>query len=219
MLRFEFTYTLDDSTTVIQDYSELNTVTFIPNQPGNYSLGVNVMDGNGNIASKTIEDFLIIGDTSNLPSLNYRTHVENVGWQDFVTSGQMSGTSGRGLRLEGIEIKIDNSQNALGIKYTTHVQNIGWQDMVENGNLSGTSGLGLRLEAIQIQLTGLDADQFDIYYRVHAQNVGWMGWAKNGAQAGTAGYGYRLEGIEIQIVEKGTEAPGNTTNAFIEKVN
>jgi uncharacterized protein YjdB len=65
----------------------------------------------------------------------------------------------------------------------------------------------------------LDADQFDIYYRVHAQNVGWMGWAKNGAQAGTAGYGYRLEGIEIQIVEKGTEAPGNTTNAFIEKVN
>lgn len=75
--------------------------------------------------------------------------------------------------------------------------------------MNGTSGKGLRLEAIMINLTGNDAELFDIYYHVHAQNIGWMGWAKNGELAGTAGYGYRLEGIEIKVVPKGEPAPSN----------
>ena len=147
--------------------------------------------------------------------VNYTTHVQNVGWQNYVDDGVMSGTSGKGLRLEGIEVV--SGIGGLGVSYTTHVQNIGWQDYVSNGEMSGTSGKGLRLEGIRLQLTGEEVDKYDVYYRVHAQNVGWMGWAKNGADAGTAGYGYRLEGIEIQIVEKGAAAPGTTNNAFIQK--
>lgn len=123
----------------------------------------------------------------------------------------MSGTEGRGLRLEGITIK--SGIDGVGVSYTTHVQNIGWQDPVADGKTSGTSGRGLRLEGIRINLTGEKADQYDVVYRVHAQNVGWMGYALNGADAGTAGYGYRLEGIEIQIFEKGTFT-GDTENAF-----
>ncbi|MDI3537010.1 MAG: hypothetical protein PWR12_1212 [Eubacteriaceae bacterium] len=144
----------------------------------------------------------------------YTTHVQNVGWQDYVADGAMSGTSGQGLRLEGIKIR--SGVEGLGIQYATHVENIGWQSFVSDGSLSGTSGQGLRLEAIRIQLTGEQADNYDVYYRVHAQNVGWMGWASNGAEAGTAGYGYRLEGIEIKLVEKGAAAPGSTENAFID---
>ena len=148
-------------------------------------------------------------------SIAYTTHVQNYGWQKSVADGGMSGTSGEGLRLEGI--KIDTGIEGLGVSYTTHVQNIGWQDPVSSGVMSGTSGKGLRLEAIRINLTGEQAENYDVYYRVHAQNVGWMGWAKNGADAGTAGYGYRLEGTEIQIVKKGANAPGSTKNAFIQK--
>ncbi|MDI3536135.1 MAG: hypothetical protein PWP30_617 [Eubacteriaceae bacterium] len=147
-------------------------------------------------------------------SCTYRTHVQNVGWQNWVSDGAMSGTSGQGLRLEGIEIKLDTTAD-LGIRYKTHVQNIGWQDWVSNGNMSGTEGLSYRLEAIQIELTGADADKYDVYYQVHVQNVGWMGWAKNGGQSGTAGFGYRLEGIHIVVVPKGQAAPGSTDNAFI----
>ncbi|MBR0384678.1 MAG: leucine-rich repeat protein, partial [Eubacteriaceae bacterium] len=36
----------------------------------------------------------------------YRTHVQNVGWQPYVTNGMMAGTSGRSLRLEGMNIKL-----------------------------------------------------------------------------------------------------------------
>ncbi|MDP2844180.1 MAG: serine protease, partial [Acetobacterium sp.] len=96
-------------------------------------------------------------------------------------------------------------------------QNIGWQNFVTNGLPSGTEGRSLRLEAIEVELTGTDANLFDVYYQVHAQNVGWMGWARNGGQAGTAGFGYRLEGIRIEIVPKGSVAPGTTEDPFIKK--
>lgn len=147
----------------------------------------------------------------------YRTHVQNVGWQDYKSNGEMSGTSARALRLEGIEIKLEQQKYDLSVNYATHVENIGWQDWKTNGQMSGTSALGLRLEAIRIKLSGNDAQKFDIYYRVHAQNVGWMGWAKNGADAGTAGYGYRLEGIEIQVLPKDSPAPGSVENPFLQK--
>jgi uncharacterized protein YjdB len=94
---------------------------------------------------------------------------------------------------------------------------MGWMDWAADGALSGTTGQSLRLEAIQIELTGDDADLYDVYYQVHAQNFGWLDWAKNGDSSGTAGYGCRLEGIKIVVVPKGDPAPGTTDNAFVEK--
>jgi len=146
---------------------------------------------------------------------SYRTHVQNVGWQNYVSNGVMSGTEGQGLRLEGIEVKLENVTGAVGIEYTTHVENIGWQNYVKNGTMSGTSGQSLRLEAIKIRLTGLDAENYDVYYQVHAQNFGWLNWAKNDASAGTEGFGLRLEGIKIMVVPKGDPAPGLTDRPFV----
>jgi len=62
------------------------------------------------------------------------------------------------------------------------------------------------MEAIRIQLTGGDANNYDIYYRVHVQNIDWMGWVKNGETAGTTDQSLRAEAIKIIIVPKG-EAP------------
>ncbi|MBC3887854.1 DUF4163 domain-containing protein [Acetobacterium paludosum] len=151
----------------------------------------------------------------NWPSCNYRTHVQNIGWQDWKTAGQTSGTFGQSLRLEAIEITVNDEGNDLGVEYQTHVQNIGWQELKYDGETSGTYGQSLRLEAIRIQLTGSSANLFDVYYRVHAQNLGWLGWAKNGDSAGSAGLSYRLEAIEIVVVGKGHAAPGSTLRPFV----
>ena len=148
-------------------------------------------------------------------SIRYQTHVESIGWQGWKRNGEMAGTSGKSLRLEGMNIEIEGVNNA--IEYRTHVQNIGWQDWVRDGAMTGTSGRSLRLEAIDIRLTGDMASKYDVYYRVHAENVGWMGWAKNGQSAGTAGFSYRLEGIQVVLVDKGGAAPGSTANAFMQK--
>ena len=139
----------------------------------------------------------------------YRTHVQNVGWQSYVGDGVMAGTTGKSLRLEAMNIKLQNMKVSGSIQYRTHIQNIGWEkNWKANGATSGTSGKGLRLEAMQVRLTGDMAKKYDVYYRVHAQNFGWLKWAKNGASAGTAGFGYRLEGMQIVLVQKGKSLPG-----------
>ena len=149
-------------------------------------------------------------------SILYKTHVQDIGWQDFVQDGKMSGTSGRSKRLEGIQIKLSSKLKG-NVEYQTHVQDIGWQGWKYNGTMSGTSGQSKRLEAIRIKLSGEIANKYDVYYRVHCQDFGWLGWAKNGEASGSEGFSKRLEGIEICLVKKGDKAPGTTNNAFIRK--
>lgn len=157
----------------------------------------------------------LTGEEQNPLAVSYRTHVQNEGWQNFVSNGETSGTSGKGLRLEGIEIRLDNNTIGGGIEYRTHVQNEGWQAYVADGTMSGTKGKGLRLEAIQARLTGAMAEKYDLYYRTHIQDKGWLGWAVNDGKSGSAGLSKRLEGIQVRLVEKGGEAPGSTENAYL----
>lgn len=149
------------------------------------------------------------------PTVQYQTHVQTYGWQEWVCDGDMSGTSGESKRLEGIRIQLYKPEYDGSIKYRTHVQTYGWMAWTSDGEINGTSGESKRLEAIQIKLTGEMAEHYDIYYRVHAQKYGWLDWAKNGEYAGTAGLSKRLEGIEIVMVKKDGEAPGATDKAYI----
>ena len=144
--------------------------------------------------------------------INYATHVQTYGNQQFVSDGSFSGTFGEAKRLEAIRIQVNNEALGVdgGVTYHTHVQKLGWQPWVSDGVVSGTTGQAKRLEAIEIKLTGELAEKYDVYYRVHAQTFGWLNWAKNGQTAGTVGYAKRLEGIQIVLVQKGGKAPSAT---------
>ena len=150
------------------------------------------------------------------PTVEYRVHVQTNGWEkDYRTNGETSGTVGKSLRLEGIQLRVAGlpSKNN-GIEYRTHVQKNGWEtEYKSNNEVSGTVGKAKRLEAIQIRLTGDIADKYDVYYRVQAEKFGWLGWAKNDEKSGTAGYGFRLEAIQVVLSEKdaqgNSEVPGN----------
>lgn len=151
------------------------------------------------------------------PNVSYRTHVQTYGWQGWKFNGDVSGTTGLGKRLEGIQIRLTNAPYSGGITYKTHIQSIGWQNWRENGDMAGTSGKAKRLECICIKLTGEMAEYYDVYYRVHSQTYGWLGWAKNGEPAGTYGLGKRLESIQIGLVEKGKPFPENKIPSYISK--
>lgn len=142
-------------------------------------------------------------EESNAVGVTYRTQIENEGWaQGWISNGKPSGSEGKALRLEGIEIELTgNIPEGLGIQYQTHIQNRGWaQGWISNGNLSGTVGEGLRLEAIQIKLMGNSAGDYTVRYRTHIQNQGWaQGWVADGAISGSEGKGLRLEAIEIVV--------------------
>lgn len=142
---------------------------------------------------------LLSGDNNKL-GVTYRTHVQDVGWQNYVHDEQIAGTSGRSLRLEGISIKLTGNNSNLKIKYQVHVQNIGWQNWKTDGEIAGTQGLSYRLEGIKIKLES--TEEYSIMYRVHVQNIGWQDWKTDGDMAGTQGQSLRLEAIQIKIVPK-----------------
>lgn len=135
-------------------------------------------------------------------SVSYSTHIQEIGWQDYKYNGQMSGTSGKGYRLEGIKINLNNKSMSGDILYRTNIQNLGWLEWKKNDEDAGTVGQSLRLEAIEIKLTGKLAQNYNVYYRVHVQDIGWQEWKKNGEMAGTIQQGRRLEAIEIKLVKK-----------------
>ena len=147
--------------------------------------------------------------STDVVGVTYRTHVQNVGWEtEWATDGGIAGTQGKGLRLEGIEIKLtgDKLPENGGIEYRTHVENVGWEtEWAADGGIAGTQGKGLRLEGIQIRLVNMPSN-YSIEYRTHVQNEGWeTNWAIDGESAGTEGKGLRLEGIEIKVIRNGSD--------------
>lgn len=164
------------------------------------------------VSEETIEETTEDLSGTSPMAVSYKTHIQSIGWQDYVSNGVTSGTTGSSKRMEAMQIRIDNPEYAGGVTYRTHVQSYGWKDWVSDDTVSGTTGEAKRIEAVQIKLTGELAEHYDIYYRVHAQSYGWLGWAKNGKTAGTTGLAKRLEAIEICLVEKGGTAPGSTKN-------
>ena len=164
--------------------------------------------------------------------VQYRSHLQTYGWQNWKNDGDISGTTGKTKRLESLKLELKNKDYTGGICYNAHVQTIGWQadpnksaTWKKDGEFCGTTGNAKRLEAIQIELYGEMAEHYDIYYRVHSQTYGWMKWAKNGELAGTTGQHKRIEGIQVVLVKKGEQAPSdnykgavtNTTKTFLSK--
>ncbi len=145
-------------------------------------------------------------ESVSIPQVSYRVHAQDYGWLKWVSNGELGGTTGKGKRLEGINIKLPAGTNG-GIAYTVHAQDYGWMREVSNGAVGGTVGKGKRLEGIKIRLTGEVAKKFDVCYRVHAQDYGWLKWVRNGQLGGTTGKGKRLEAIQIILVPKGGETP------------
>ena len=148
----------------------------------------------------------VINEKSFSACISYRVHVQDIGWQNSVTSNgtnaTTAGTTGRSLRMEGIKIDLKNKDGSSAVQYRAYVQNQGWQGWHNSGELAGTEGQGLRMEALEIKLTGDYAESYDVVYRAHCEDMGWTGWVKNGQTAGTTGQSLRMEAVEIKLVPK-----------------
>lgn len=145
----------------------------------------------------------LTNDTGYSGSLKYRVHVQDIGWQDYRSAGEMAGTSGQAKRLEGIEMELTGDLAAYyTVEYAVHIQDYGdAQGFVSDGALAGTTGESKRLEEVQVRIVPRgQGTSTTVNYRVHRQDYGWEStWAKNGAESGTTGQSKRLEGIEIHL--------------------
>ena len=103
--------------------------------------------------------------------MEYRAHVQDDGWQQWVKNGDITGTVGEAKRIEAIQVRlVKKSQQII---YQSHVQDDGWQKWNNDGEMAGTVGESKKLEAIRIKL-GDSISGVNVKYRVHVQDYGWQ---------------------------------------------
>ena len=120
--------------------------------------------------------------------IGYQAHIQSCGWQDWKYDGDVAGTTGKELRLEGLKIDYDKPVYA-----KAHIQDIGWKDYgkITKDTVIGTTGQSKRLEALCLK--------GDFKYRVHIQDFGWTNWtqADGVATLGSVGMSKSIEAIQI----------------------
>ena len=148
-----------------------------------------------------------------IPTVTYSSQ-SNSTWQNSVSAGEVSGTTGKGIPITGFLAKT-TSFVAGGINYQLHLSNVGWTSVKSNGDQLSSATESNAVEAIKVSLSGDLATYFDVWYRVHVDNVGWLGWTKNGVVAGSTGYGTHVQAVQVRITRKGAAAPGSTISPML----
>ena len=119
-----------------------------------------------------------------------RGHVQDTGWQGWQPDGEIIGTTGKGKRLEALQI----DPRGLTIQAKAHLQDDGWVDYgtITKSTVIGSVGQKKRLECLCFK------GAFE--YRVHIQGSGWTDWTKADgiATLGTVGQALRIEAIQFR---------------------
>lgn len=126
------------------------------------------------------------------PDIQIKAHIQDHGWTDWKSAGEIVGTVGEEKRIEAIVIQ---ANNGIDIQYKVHMEGIGWGDWKHSGEIAGTEGESKRIEAIEIQANRV------LEVREQVQNIGWMPCSKGtGIKIGTETKGLRLEAFVIEVV-------------------
>ena len=92
--------------------------------------------------------------------IEYRSHIAQIGWEnEWAQDGGVSGTTGRSLALEGIQIRLSGDiSKEYNVFYRTYTSGYGWLDWASNGNFAGTQGLSRSILGIQISLVPIGTE-------------------------------------------------------------
>ncbi|MDR0847351.1 MAG: hypothetical protein LBN08_07585 [Lactobacillales bacterium] len=96
-----------------------------------------------------VENIEIEEDALRASAISVAAHVQSIGDTPFAAG--FAGTSGRGLRMESVKLKLNEaSSKEYSIWYRGHVQNKGWLGWAKDGAEAGSKGKGLRVESVQV---------------------------------------------------------------------
>lgn len=168
--------------------------------------------------SKHLEGFRLgVSDsTENIGgSIEYRAHVQDVGWQGWQANSSFAGTSGKAKSIQAVEFKLDGEiAQKYDIFYRAHVSNIGWLDWTKNGeSAAGSVGCSIPIEAVEVAIVSkgssdapslgatplLDSSLFPSI-NCESRSSGW-GWGSTteGNVAGTTGQSRALVGMGLSV--------------------
>ncbi len=145
--------------------------------------------------------------------LEYRGHLQGIGWTNWTEGGRQCGTTGEARRLEAVQISLSGKvAEDYSVWYRVHSQTYGWLGWAHDGETAGTAGLSKRGEAVEVQVLpkGQKPEGFveqqasyvgAVVANVHLQKVGWTGVASS-VSFGTTGQARRLEAIRLDIANQ-----------------
>lgn len=155
-----------------------------------------IVSGILNLTNEEVEEKIIGVENNNVqndnsPQIQYRVHMKDIGWGDFVHNGEIAGTVGESRRIEAINIDYQGQ-----IKAKVHLANIGWNNygIISKDTILGTVGQNRQIECLCLE------GNFE--YRVHIQYYGWSAWTKADGivTLGTVGKSLSLEAIQIKLL-------------------
>ena len=166
--------------------------------------------------SKRLEAFSIVLGKYVDGGISYSAHIQDIGWQEKKSDGELSGTEGQSKRLEAVKISLTGKvADGHSVWYRVHAQDYGWLGWAKDGEKAGTEGLSKRLEAVQVVIlpsgqTPSDYSETAVAYKhdyidysSHIANVGTVSGAKDNLAThvvlGTTGQSRSLEGFAIGL--------------------
>ncbi len=172
-----------------------------------------------------MEAFRVYGD------VEYSSYNDLSGWQPYVKSGMISGTTSINQPIRAIKIKPTSTLSSkFDLWYRAHVSNVGWMGWVKNGEPVGIIGEKTNnIESIEIKLLPKSSSpddynqkntgyiervnstilQNNLYVEAtpHISNLGWITKLSSNMVAGTTGRGLAIEAIKLNLINN-TGIPG-----------
>lgn len=157
-------------------------------------------------------------------SIEYCGHVQGIGWQNWVSAGNVAGTTGQAKRLEAIKIRLTGEMaEHYDIYYRVHSATYGTLGWTKNGEPAGSKGCSKAIESIEIKLIKKGATDITEQGRAfvsidfigtlnaqgYVQRYRWQTTVSNNGVVGTTGKGLRLEAMKASIDTSGNHYQGN----------
>ena len=174
----------------------------------------------GTPGGKNIEavQLQLTGELAQYFTLQYRAHVSNVGWMPWVTGGVTAGTTGRGLPVESLQLRLVKKADAVfppGGPTTTTTTTAPVTTTTTPITVTTTTAPVPTTTAPVITTTAPvtttttttttppPAVSAVPSYSAHVATIGWMATVTNDAIAGTTGRALAMEALRLQILKTG----------------
>lgn len=164
---------------------------------------LNVLGYKGASTVSKPQEKITQGRSNATGGLWYRSHLSNIGWLGFVGTEETSGTTGKSIPIEAIDVRWDNQTDKISASF----QDIKGKWYEWTYGVTGTTGKGLPLVKVRFD-TGVDIRKTGrtLQYRVHSADVGWSDWVNQGETVGTSGK--RIEAIQMRMLKNGKVEKG-----------
>jgi hypothetical protein len=139
--------------------------------------------------------------TAGTVALEVMVHIGGIGDRTF-SDREFAGTIGESRAIEGMQIRFKQPIPGLGIRYMGHLQSTGDTAWVGEGEYVGSRRESRRLEGFTIELTGPEADRYQLFYQGHFARYGNSNVLSGGEFCGLRGDGLQLEALKVWIDRK-----------------